>query len=115
VGYRWSKDGWIYRAVVFLSQVRCGASQQAGGSFVVILAVARSPNSSGAFLRKALQATTVMAIAADMVRPAPEQPYLRNTVIRSSQAGRRLKKFNMFVPSLQTGEVLFAGKTFSNV
>jgi hypothetical protein len=115
VSYRWSKskDGWIGRAVVFLSQVGCGASQQAGGSLVVMLAVDWSFISS-ALLQKALHATTVMAIAADMVRPAPEQPNLRNTMIRSSHARRRLKKFNMFVPSLQTGEVLLAAKTFSN-
>jgi hypothetical protein len=99
VNYRWSKskDGEICRVVVFLPDVDSGASQQAGGSLVVILAVEnRSLDSSVAFLRNTFHATTVIAIAADIVSPAPEQPHLRNTMIRSSQARRRLKKFNIW-------------------
>jgi hypothetical protein len=48
----------------------------------------RSADFSPGFLRNTLNATTVIAIAADIVSPAPEQPHLRNTMIRSSQARR---------------------------
>jgi hypothetical protein len=117
VNYRWSKskDGEICRAVVFLPDVDSGASQQAGGSLVIILAFEnRSVDSSAAFLRNTFHATTVIAIAADIVSPAPEQPHLRNTMIRSSQARRRLKKFNIW-SSFAPGPENFplAGKTLA--
>jgi hypothetical protein len=75
--------------VASLSELHSGAWQRGGGSFVVVLAVKnRFLDSSAAFLRITFHATCVIAIAADIVNPVPEQPHLRNTMIRSSQARR---------------------------